>query len=133
MRRLPLILGLLLIVALTVHDVYAFFVTDEGIQYFSSEPRRLLYVVLLGVAGGIVAFMISRLSPVSQRKLKFAALGGFGAFIICVVGLFAYHLSWAAPKITEAGLWGWVAAALLSFIVVAAAVWLEFRHVWRQA
>lgn len=133
MRRLPLILGLLLIVALTVHDVYAFFVTDEGIQYFSSAPRRLLYVVLLGVAGGIVAFMISRLSPASQRKLKLAALGGFGAFVICVVGLFAYYLSWAAPKITEASLWGWVAAALLSFIVVAAAVWLEFRHVWRQA
>ena len=133
MRRFPLIFGLLLIVALTVRDLYGFFVPDEGVRYFSSDPRRLLYVVLLGVAGGIAALMISRSSPGSQRKLKLAALGGFGVFVICVVGLYAYYLTRAAPTITEACMWAWVAAALLSFMVVAATVWLEFRHVRRQA
>jgi len=56
MRRIPLILGLVLITGLIIHDIYEFFVTNEGIRYFSSEPKRLLYVMLLGVAGGIVAF-----------------------------------------------------------------------------
>jgi hypothetical protein len=92
MRRLPLILGLALIVAMTVREVYDFFVTNAGIHYFSSEPRRLLYVLLLGAAGGVAAFMISRLSPNSQRALKLTALGAFGTFLIAVLGLFAYHL-----------------------------------------
>lgn len=67
MRRLPLILGLTLIVAMTAWEVYRFFVTHEGIRYFSSEPRRLVLVILLGLAGGVVALGISRLSPGSQR------------------------------------------------------------------
>src|SRR5258708_2248471 len=115
MSRLPLILGLLLIVALTIRDVYEFVVSNEGVRYFSSDPRRLLYVVLLGVGGGVVAFMISRFSPEPQRKLKLAALGGFGALVTCVLGLFAYHLTWASRMVTEAGMWGWVAATLVSF------------------
>ena len=76
MRRIPLILGLVLIAALIVHDVYEFFVTNEGIRYFSSEPSRLLYVILLGIAGGMVALGISRISPASQRKLKPVRLHG---------------------------------------------------------
>jgi len=63
MRRIPLILGLVLITGLIIHDVYDFFVTNEGLAYFSAKPTRLLYVMLLGVAGGLVAFGISRLSP----------------------------------------------------------------------
>ncbi len=132
MRRLPLILGLALIVAGTVREVYDFFVTNEGIRYFSSEPRRLLYVLLLGVAGGMVAFGISRLSPGSQRTLKLAVLGTFGVFLIAGLGLFAYHLTWAAPMVTEAGMWGWIVALFTSFAVIAGLLWLEFRKVWRQ-
>jgi hypothetical protein len=132
MRRLPLILGLAMIVALTVWELYDFFVTNEGVRYFSSEPRRLLYVVLLGLAGGLVAFGISRLSPGSQRTLKLTTLGTFGTLLLAVVGLFAYHLTWAAPMVTEAGTWGWIAAAFLSLAVLAVLVWFEFRQVWRR-
>ena len=133
MRPVPLILGLVLITALIIHDVYEFFVTNEGIRYFSSEPRRLLYVMLLGVAGGIIAFGISRFSPASQRKLKLAALGGFGAFLIGALAFFGYLfylLAAAAPKDTR--MWGWIAAAFFSAAAAAGLVWLEFRQVWRQ-
>jgi FtsH-binding integral membrane protein len=132
MRHLPLLLGLVVIVALTVHDLYQFFVTDAGVGYFSSEPRRLLYVVLLGVAGGIVASMISRFSPGSQRKLKLAVLGGFAAFLTCFLGLLVYHLAQTTPMVTKAGIWGWVIAATLSFAAVTVLVWWEFRQVWRS-
>jgi hypothetical protein len=132
MRHMPLILGLLLIVAMTAREVYDFFVTNEGVRYFSAEPRRLLFVMLLGVVGGMIAFGISRLSSGSQRKLKLAVLGGFGAFLTSVIGLFAYQLTWAAPMATETGMWGWVLAALLGLTAVAGLIWLEFRHVWRQ-
>ena len=90
MRGIPLILGLVLITGLIIHDIYEFFVTNEGIRYFSSDPRRLLYVMLLGVAGGFAAFGISRLSPASQRSLKLLALGGFGALLVVAVAFFGY-------------------------------------------
>ena len=132
MRRLALILGLVLIIAMTVREVYDFFVTNEGIRYFSSQPRRLLYVMLLGAAGGMVALGISRLPPGSRRTLRLAALGTLGTFLIGILAAFAYHLiSWAS-MVTEAGMWGWVAAGYASFVVIAGLVWLEFRHVWRQ-
>jgi len=132
MRRLPLILGLTLIAAMTVWEVYDFFVTNEGIRYFSSEPARLVPVVLVGLAGGAVAFGISRLSPSSQRTLKLAALGTFGTVLLCALGLFAYSLARFAPTVSEAGTWGWIAAAFVSFGVMAVLVWLEFRQVWRR-
>ena len=132
MRRLPLIIGLALIVALTVRESYDFFATNEGVRYFSSEPRRLLHVMLLGLAGGLVAFGISRLSPGSQRTLKLTVLGTFGTLLLGVLGLFAFHLTWAAPMVSEAGMWGWIAAALASFAVLAGLVWFEFRQVWRR-
>jgi hypothetical protein len=133
MRRIPLILGLVLIAALIIHDVYEFLVTNEGIHYFSSEPRRLLYVMLFGIAGGIVAFGISRFSPASQRKLKLTALGGFGVLLVAALAFFEYlfHLLVETTP-NDTRMWGWIAAAFFSIAVVAGLVWLEFRQVWRQ-
>lgn len=132
MRRLPLILGLVLITGLIIHDIYEFFVTNEGIRYFSSESRRLLYATLCGIAGGIVVFGISRLLPGSQRTLKLTMLGAFGTLVLGVLGVLAYHLTRFAPMVTEAGMWGWIGAAFLSFAVLALLVWLEFHQAWRQ-
>ena len=132
MRRLPLILGLTLIVAMTIWEVYDFFVTNEGVSYFSSEPRRLVPVVLLGLAGGVVAFGISRLSPGSQRTLKLAALGTFGTVLLFALALFAYSVVRFAPMFSEGRAWGWMAAAFVPFAVLAILVWFEFRQVWRR-
>ena len=131
MRRIPLILGLALIFVLSVREVYDFFVTNEGVRYFSSEPRRLWYVVVLGLAGGVVAFWISRLAPDSQRILKLTTLGVSGALLLGVLGLFAFHLTRAAPMLGEAGL-GWIAAAFASLLILAVFVWIEFRQAWRR-
>ena len=52
-------MGKVKVLSLIMHEPYEFIVTNEGIRYFSSEPIRLAYVVLLGVGGAIVAFGIS--------------------------------------------------------------------------
>lgn len=135
MRRIPLIFGLVLIAGLIIHDIYEFFVTNEGIRYFSSEPRRLLYVMLLGVAGGFAAFGISRLSPVSQRSLKLLALGGFGILLVVAVAFFGYLFYRLAVAGLQDGLgWVWIAwaVAFVPMTVSAGMVWMEFRQVWRQ-
>ena len=135
MRRLPLIIGLALITGLTVRDLYEFFVTDDGIHYFSSEPRRLLYVMVLGAAGGLVALWISRMSSGSQRKLKLAALGGFGTLLVGALVSFAYLLCSLGTSGFMAALeWAWIAAliAVVPMMVVTVLVWLEFLEVWKQ-
>ncbi len=135
MRRLPLIFGLTLIVAMTGWELYDFYVTNEGIRYFSSEPIRLAYVVLLGVTGGIVTFGISRLSSTSQLNLKLFALGGFGLFLIggaVFMGYLFYSLR-TAPIVYDGAGWGWVLAGFISAALAAGVVSWEFTRVWRQA
>ena len=133
MRRIPLILGLVLIAGMIARDIYEFFVTNEGIAYFSSKPNRLLYVMLLGVGGGVVAFGISRLSPKSQSNLKLLALGGFGSVLVVAVAFFGHLLCrLAVAPLIEAPLWGWIIAAFCSMAVAAVFIWLEFRQVWRR-
>ena len=137
MRRFFPILVIVLITGLIIHYIYEFFVTNEGIHYFSSQPRRLLYVMLLGISGGLVAFGISRLSPDAQRSLKLLLLGGVGVLLAVAVAFFG-HLFY---QIAVSGLpvaplkWFWIAWAM-AFVPIAAAtamVWLEFRRVWRKA
>lgn len=134
MRRILLILALVLISGMIIHAIYEFFVANEGIRYFSVEPRRLLYVAVLGLGGRIAAFGISWLSPSSQRRLKLIALGGFGGFLMAGIVFFGYllYLLAAAPQ-GEAKLWGWIAAAFCAVGVAAVMVWMEFLKVWRQA
>ena len=68
MRRLSFILALVLIAALVVIELYDFFVTNEGVRYFASQPQRWLGIMLLGIGAGAVPLAISRLSPDSQRN-----------------------------------------------------------------
>ena len=62
MRKIPLILGFMLLAILTVWETYDFFATNDGIGYFTSKPQRLLYIVGIGGVGGVAALAFSRLS-----------------------------------------------------------------------
>lgn len=132
MQKIPLILGLMLLAALTVWEAYGFLVTNDGVGYFASHPRRLLYAVAIGVGGGFLTLAFSRVSPVTLRTLRLAALGGFAACVTLFLTIFATRLVSFAPMVTEAGMWGWVIAGLVSLLAVAALVWFEFYSVWRR-
>ena len=119
----------MLITVLIVHQMYDSFATDEGIRYFSSEPRRLLYVMLLGVAGGTIAFGYSRLSPHSQRTLKLVTLGGFGLILVGGLAFIAYLL---CSLLNGRNLGAWEVAGFIAGTWTAGLVWLEFRNTWRQ-
>ena len=132
MRRLSVLFGLTLILVMAAWEIYGFFARNEGIGYFASEPKRLLHVGILALAGGLVAFVIARLSPGSQRRLKLIALGTYGTLLFVFLGLLMWLSVWGASGITKAGMWGWVGAGCLSIAVSAALVWLEFWQVWSR-
>jgi uncharacterized protein involved in response to NO len=132
MRKLPLILGLVLLVLLTIHDTREFFATDEGVGYFTSHPNRLLYVVGVGVSAGLLALAFSRLSPTARRTLRLTTLGGFGTCITALLCIFATRLSSSSSQITDSGTWSWIVVVLASLSVISVLVWLEFYFVWRQ-
>lgn len=135
MRRVSLILGIILITGLIIHEIYEFIIINDGISYFSSEPKRIAYAVLLGVIGGIISLGTSRLLPGSHRYLKLFSLGGFGLVLLCSA-TFAGYLCSSAQMTTvfyEGLASGWVLVSLIVGAAAACLVALEFTRVWRQA
>ena len=133
MRRIPLMLGLVLIAGLMIQDIYEFVVQNKGIHYFASDPKRLLHVILLSLAGGLIALGISRLSTNSRRRLKLVALGIFGALLTGGLGFFAFVIASIKTMERETEIFWWVIVGLLGMGVAAGLVWLEFRQVWRES
>jgi hypothetical protein len=132
MRKIALIFGLMLGAGLTGNEVYHFFVTDDGVGYFTSQPHRLLYVASLGVIGGLMALAFNRVSLVVRRTLRLVTLGGFGASATAFLAIFAANTASLASMVKASGMSGWVIAALASLSIVTVLVWLEFYFVWRQ-
>ena len=130
MKKLVPILALAVVPALLIHDAYQFVVTDEGMRYYTSEPRRLLYVVCLALGGGLVALLLSRLSPQLQRGLKLSAIGLLGSAFTIFVGLFAFFGLRVTELLTlkDAAL---MATGFVAFGGMAAYFWFEFIHLWR--
>ncbi len=73
-------------------DAYEFVATNTGIDYFASQPRRLMLVMVIGVAGGIATLGLGRLSVKSQGRLKLATLATSSVLLILNI--------WFLPAIT---------------------------------
>jgi hypothetical protein len=55
----------------TVHD----FTANDTIHYFAKQPGRLIWVAVIGIVGGLVAFIFDQLSPRGKRIAKLVVLG----------------------------------------------------------
>ena len=132
MRKLSLIIGITLLEVAAALEFYDFFVTNEGIRYFASQPQRLLYVAAIAIAGGLLAVGINRIPPGRRRTLTLVALGGFASSLSCMAGMFALRLLSFSSIITESGMWGGVATALGAMSVMPVLLWLEFYIVWKR-
>ena len=75
MRRAALILALVLITSAIIHDICEFVAVNDGIRYFSSEPQRLLYVVLLSLLA--LVFIVSLVIILFAAKEQKRVLGWF--------------------------------------------------------
>lgn len=132
MRRLLLVLGLALLAILTIWDIYDFFVTDEGVRYFTSHPRRLGFVAAIAICGGLLALIFSRFSFSYRRRLTLLAVGGVASASTAFLGYFTYSLASVASLITQDGTWYWVLATIASLTVIASLLWFEFYQVYKR-
>ena len=138
MRRLTAAVGVaLLVIAMTAWELYEFFVTNEGVNYYASDHRRLLYVALITAVCGVGVWVFFLVSPARRRGLRLLALGLSAA----VFSVLAARFAWTAlrflglPAEMGAASPGTVALLVFMFAVSAAMavlLFFVFANVWRK-
>jgi H+/Cl- antiporter ClcA len=126
MKKWSIIIAAALVATWLLVDMVHEFFANETIQYFSSEPHRLLYVAAIGIVGGFAALGFARLSPRAQRRVRIFAWGAAASILTTFVGYFAFRLASLSPLVVESGGSAWVVLALLLFSAIAAYLWFEF-------
>jgi len=105
-----------------VHD----FVSNDPIGYFSAEPHRLLYVVVIAVIGGFAALGFSQLSPRAKRHVQVFAWGSAASALTTIASYLASCFFSISSFIIESGSTAWILFVPLIFIGIAVYFWLGF-------
>jgi hypothetical protein len=131
MKKWSIIIAAALLATWLVVDTVREFFANETIQYFSSEPHRLLYVVAIAIVGGFAALGFTRLSPRAQRHVRVFAWGAAATTLTAFVGYFVFRLASLLSLVVESDGSAWVVLALLLFSGIAAYLWFEFYRAWK--
>jgi hypothetical protein len=91
-RQVRIILAVVLN-SLAITGITRNFVSSDGFHYYSDRPNRLLLVALIAIAGGLLAFSFSTLSPKLQRRIKLVLLGSASAFVMLVGACISYQFA----------------------------------------
>jgi hypothetical protein len=103
MKRWSIIIAVALIAIWLVVDTLREFFANHTIEYFTSEPHRLLYVAAIAIAGGFAALEFARLSVRTQRHIRVFAWGAAASMLTAFVGYFAFLLASHFAFIVESG------------------------------
>jgi drug/metabolite transporter (DMT)-like permease len=134
MKRLVGIILVQAITVLAIVDCIHDFISSDGIHYFSEEPHRLLFVAVIGIAGGLAMFAFSALSPRFQRGVKLVLLGSCASFVTVAGGYFTclfFRLA-HSPPLYPALPWHLVGFVVLGAVGIASLLWFEFYQVLRS-
>src|SRR6266496_947745 len=87
-----------------IHEFYA----KDTLHYFSSEPRRLLYVAGIALAGGLAALVFSRFSRQAQRGVRLFGWGAAASMQTLFSGYSLYQSVSLSPIIVANSGAGWL-------------------------
>ena len=76
---------------LFMKDFYDF-ASSDPMHYYSQDKSRLLVVAGIGVMGGLIAHLFSRLSTRNGHRVKLCALGLAACFFTIFAGYFSFSL-----------------------------------------
>ena|SRR5258708_2420922 len=127
MKRWSIIIAAALVAIWLVVDT-----ARETIQYFSSEPHRLLYVAVIALVGGFAALCFARLSPSMLRRVRVFAWGAAASISTVFIGYFAFRLISLSSLLVKSGGSVWVVLMLLFFSGIAIYLWFEFYREWKK-
>ena len=128
MKRLPFILMIVFFAALIAAEVHDFLVTNEGISYFKSDWRRLLYVLVIGLMGGLGFGLFALFSKKMQARIKYLFSGFTAVCCICFTIYFLAEMTrlevWTSQNINSTGIVLIFAGAFLVNAVLLLECWL---------
>ncbi len=124
-----IVVALVVICALAelIHEFYA----NDTLDYFASEPRRLLYVAGIAVAGGLLLLAFGRLSGPAQRSFRLFGWGTAASLLTAFCGYAIYRSVSLSPVIVANSGVGWLLLVPLLLGAMAAYLWFEFFCAWR--
>ena len=126
MKRWSIIIVAALVAAWLVVDMVREFFANETIEYFSSHPRRLLYVAAIAIIGGLAARSFDRLSPHAKRHVIVFAWGAAAVTLTALAGYFTFCFISISSFLVESGSTFGILLVPLIFSGIAAYLWLEF-------
>ena len=121
-------LGIILLAAVVGVWLFISLMRDffDSVQYFSAEPRRLLYIGALVIVGGLGALAFARLSRAAQRRVRLCAWGAAAFTLTVCIGYMVYRLASLFSLIVDAGAMPGLLLVLLLLAAIAAYLWFEF-------
>jgi hypothetical protein len=129
-KRVPLsVVALVVICALAdlIHEFYA----NDTLDYFVSEPGRLLYVAVIAVVGGLLVLVFSRLPRQAQCRIRLFGWGGAASLLTTFFGYSLYQ-SVSLSRVIVANIGGrWLLLVPLMLGAMAAYLWFEFYRAWK--
>jgi hypothetical protein len=133
MKKFVAIVLFALFVILPVINIVQEFIANDTMHYFREQPSRLLLVAAIGIAGGLVAFMMCRLSSRRQRQIKLLTLGVTASFVTVTGGCFTILLAGLPPQI-DLGISKirMILTVVLCVVAVAGVLWFEFYQVFKK-
>ncbi len=131
MKRWVTIIVVALVVICALADLIREFYANDTINYFSSEPRRLLYVSGIAVAGGLLALAFSRLSGPAQRSVRLFGWGAAASLLTAFCGYAVYQSVSLLPVIVANSGTGWLLLVPLLLATTATYLWFEFYRTWK--
>ena len=132
MKKWCILVGTVLVAIWLAVDTVREFFANETIQYFSSEPQRLLYVAAIAIAGGFASLGFERLSSRAQRNVRILAWGALASTVTAGAGFFVFSLVSLSSFIIESIERTWVVVGFLAFAAIATWFWFEFYRALKR-
>lgn len=123
-KKLAVIIPVAVFTVLGIVELVRDFIASDGVHYFSEQPFRLLFVTVIGIAGGIITLFFRRLTSRWRRRVKLFALGLAAVLMTLFCG-------WLVYVLFSLGVHP-VMLAFSPIIIFMLSLWFRFYQVFRS-
>ena len=118
---------------MTIQEIRDFFGENRGVEFYSSHPKRLFYVVAITGVAGVVTLAYLRLSVGRQRTVRLAVLAAAASaasVFFCFMSVNLIHML-LTDLFFDSVLW-LVFGICVLFLGFSVWLWFAFWHLLRR-